>query len=223
MSNQPKSGSSKGFLLLFILLIAVVAVVVVLRSCSADKSNIPEPSSPVEEQTSQTPQDTETPEVTPSESIQPSPSAEPTPAPTPSPTPTPVPTPAHEVKASGSFSSHTDTGMNIVLDWQAYSSSEGVITIETSLYVESYTINVGKIYNGATVTVNGESYTIDSPEVKYEGDKQAKNLILSKSFTVPYSGQGSLSVPISAAWKFKGQYSGKDFDSVTTEGMAVIG
>ncbi len=224
MSNKPKTSSSKGFFLLLILLMIVVAIVVVMRSC-ASKESEPEASPIVSVEPTAAP--TEAPEFTPSPSPSPTTMPSPTPSPTPetsaTPEPTPTPTPVRDVQASGSFSSDTGTGVNIVVDWIAYSGTDGNIVLETELYVKSYSINVGKIYKGASITVNGESYTIDSPEVKYDGDEQAKSLILSKSFTVPYTGQGSLSIPISATWNFKGKYSGNEIDSVKAESAAAIG
>jgi hypothetical protein len=127
------------------------------------------------------------------------------------------------IDASGSFRSDTGTVLNLTADWTAVSSGDGNVTVTVTLSVESYSLQCSEIYQGATVTIGGESRSFDTPAVAYDGSAGLASTPLgSVSVTLPADG-GTLSVPITAAWKFGGTYSGTDLPVITAEGTASAG
>ena len=142
-----------------------------------------------------------------------------TPAPTgtPEPTaaPTPAPTPAQPegtVLGSGAFDSATGSGINTHTVWTAARQSDGSVKLSLSVYVRSYTLEIGQrsvaiSVNGSTVGGMTRAFSVDAPNA------QVDTLIY--SCTVDVSGSDSASVAVE--WNYKGQYSGKDIDVISSD------
>ena len=141
-----------------------------------------------------------------------------TPAPTgtPEPTaaPTPAPTPAQPegtVLGSGAFDSATGSGINTHTVWTAARQSDGSVKLSLSVYVRSYTLEIGQrsvaiSVNGSTVGGMTRAFSVDAPNA------QVDTLIY--SCTVDVSGSDNVSVAVE--WNYKGQYSGKDIDVISS-------
>lgn len=212
MSAPKKNQSSPAGLLvgLLLLLLVVIALVVVLRSCAANAVQpTASPAAP--------PAATETPAAT--EAPSPSPTAAPTPAPSPSPTPAPTPSPtaAPKIDASGSFRSDTGTGLELAADWTASYGGDGKADVTVTLYAVSYSLQCRDIWNGASVTVNGETRSFSTPAIDCKGPGQERTALGSAVFSVPLT-DGKLSVSAQAAWAFRGTYGGTELPSLTAEG-----
>ena len=142
-----------------------------------------------------------------------------TPAPTgtPEPTaaPTPAPTPAQPegtVLGSGAFDSATGSGINTHTVWTAARQSDGSVKLSLSVYVRSYTLEIGQrsvaiSVNGSTVGGMTRAFSVDAPNA------QVDTLIY--SCTVDVSGSDNVSVAVE--WNYKGQYSGKDIDVISSD------
>lgn len=142
-----------------------------------------------------------------------------TPAPTgtPEPTaaPTPAPTPAQPegtVLGSGAFDSATGSGINTHTVWTAAEQSDGSVKLSLSVYVRSYTLEIGQrsvaiSVNGSTVGGMTRAFSVDAPNA------QVDTLIY--SCTVDVSGSDNVSVAVE--WNYKGQYSGKDIDVISSD------
>lgn len=135
-----------------------------------------------------------------------------TPAATATPAPTPTPeAPSGTVIGSGSFDSSTGVGLNTHTAWTAAEQADGSVKLTLSVYVRSYTLEIGR--RSIAISVNGStsggmtrSFSVDSP------NSQTDTLIYTYSTTVA---KGS-SVSVSVDWNYKGQYSGQDLDVISS-------
>ena len=229
MREKENSSPVGTLLLLLALLFIIIALIVALRSCGKDEAPPPldtqetlaeSPLPEFPDETSQ-PASPEPPAPTEAPTATPSPTPAPSPTPTPEPSPSSEPAPAAELTASGSFSSDTGTGLNIVVDWSAGKVEEGFVVMDVVLYVDSMSLNLSSIYNGATLTINGDKFTFTTPVLDIEGDGPSKSELCRTHIKLPYS-EGGMSVPIEAVWNFNGSYSGVELKILSASGQADI-
>ncbi len=150
---------------------------------------------------------TETPEPTATPAVQ-------TPEVSAAPSPTPVPTPEQPsgtVIGSGSFDSSTGVGINTHTVWTAAEQSDGSVKLTLAVYARSYTVQVGQRAIGISVGGSSASgitraISVDAPNA------QTDTLIY--TYTAAVERGSSLSVSID--WNYKGQYSGKDIDVISS-------
>ncbi len=148
---------------------------------------------------------TETPEPTATPAVTPTPEVTPTPVPTPEP-------PSGTVIGSGSFDSASGVGINTHTVWTAAEQSDGSVKLSLSVYVRSYTVQVGQRAIGISVGGSSASgitraISVDAPNA------QTDTLIYTYTATVE---RGS-TINVSVDWNYKGQYSGKDIDVISSE------
>lgn len=138
--------------------------------------------------------------------------AVPTETPTMTATPTPTPeAPSGTVIGSGAFDSATGVGLNTHTAWTAAEQADGSVKLTLSVYVRSYTLEIGQrsiaiSVNGATSGGMTRSFSVDSP------NSQTDTLIYTYSTTV----QKGSAVSVSVDWNYKGQYSGRDLDVISS-------
>ena len=157
--------------------------------------------------------ETSAPFVIPTATPQPT-EAVPTETPTMTATPAPAPTPeapSGTVIGSGSFDSSTGVGLNTHTAWTAAEQADGSVKLTLSVYVRSYTLEIGQrsiaiSVNGATSGGMTRSFSVDSP------NSQTDTLIYTYSTTV----QKGSAVSVSVDWNYKGQYSGRDLDVISS-------
>ena len=140
-------------------------------------------------------------------------------SPTPDVTETPAPTPEQPsgtVIGSGAFDSATGVGLNTHTVWTAAEQADGSVKLTLSVYVRSYTMQIGQraigiSVNGAAASGMTRSFSVDSPNA------QTDTLIYSYTTTVEKG-----SVTISVDWNYKGQYSGQDLDVISSSTTASL-
>lgn len=140
--------------------------------------------------------------------------------PTPDVTSTPEPTPEQPsgtVIGSGAFDSSTGVGINTHTVWTAAEQSDGSVKLTLSVYVRSYTMEIGQRAIG--ISVNGSSasgmtraMSVNSP------NSQTDTLIYTYTTTVE---RGS-TVSVTVDWNYKGQYSGQDLDVISSSSTLSI-
>lgn len=150
------------------------------------------------------------------------PTVAPTPAPTPEPTvaPTPEPEPPTQTvttTGSGAFSSSTGTSLDMIVSWQTFTDEYGNHKLNVDLSTTSYSFNTGAIYEGLQLTVNGVTYTANSPAINYTGDTPASNVLGSFTVDVP---EGNVNV--SAVWHFRGSYGGTELAEISAGGNIYV-
>ena len=130
--------------------------------------------------------------------------------PTETPTMTATPTPTPEAP-SGTVIGSTGVGLNTHTAWTAAEQADGSVKLTLSVYVRSYTLEIGQrsiaiSVNGATSGGMTRSFSVDSP------NSQTDTLIYTYSTTV----QKGSAVSVSVDWNYKGQYSGRDLDVISS-------
>jgi len=121
------------------------------------------------------------------------------------------------VDVSGSFQSDSGTGLNLLVEWSAYSDAAGGYRMTVDVSAASYSFYTDALYNSIEITVGEERYALSSPQVRYDGTELAVTPLVSQ--TVNVSGG---SVPISVVWNYKGSYSGVELESITASGTAQL-
>ena len=127
------------------------------------------------------------------------------------PTETTAPT---EVEAtnSGQFTSSTGTGLELVVDWKTYTSSDGTKMVRFDVSITCFSINVGSRLDGLHITMDGVTKSFDSVDVTSSG---GKNTFLLGSCAMEMAGD---SAAVDVAWDFRGNYSGVQLEQVTASG-----
>lgn len=120
-------------------------------------------------------------------------------------TPTPVP-----VDASGSFRSATGTGLNLVVDWGARSIGGDAVSLTVTFSAQSYSFYTSALYNSLELTVNGKTYTANSPAVSYDGSDLTTTPLATFTVEVPRG-----TATLDAVWHYKGSYSGVELTEIT--------
>lgn len=117
-----------------------------------------------------------------------------------------------ETTNSGQFTSSTGTGLELIVDWKTYTSSDGTKMVRFDVSISSFTINVGPRMDGIHITMDGVTKSFDSADVTWSGGK-ATNLLA--SCTMEMAGD---SANVDVAWDFRGTYSGTPLEQVTASG-----
>lgn len=117
-----------------------------------------------------------------------------------------------ETTNSGQFTSSTGTGLELIVDWKTYTSSDGTKMVRFDVSISSFTINVGSRMDGIHITMDGVTKSFDSADVTWSGGK-ATNLLA--SCTMEMAGD---SANVDVAWDFRGTYSGTPLEQVTASG-----
>lgn len=212
------------FILVLLVVAAAVTAIATGRSVKPGNSAAQNTTTPSQ---SQIAPPSETPEATPSESTEPSDSAEPSESPEPSESTEPTPTPSEPVadrtvSGSGSFASDTGTPLNLTVNYTAAAKSASEVSITFDLYLNCYTINATAKPGGATVTFNGKTYTMSTPELSSSSATATSVKLCSKTVTVPLAAGESLNVPVSASWAFGGKYSNVDLATIDASGTLSV-
>ncbi len=113
---------------------------------------------------------------------------------------------------SGQFTSSTGTGLELIVDWTTYASSDGTKMVRFDVSISSFSINVGSRMDGVHITMDGVTKSFDSADVTWSGGKTTHLLA---SCTMEMSGD---SANVDVAWDFRGTYSDTPLEQVTASG-----
>lgn len=119
---------------------------------------------------------------------------------------------------SGSFSNYPVSGSNFGLycEWSGSQSQSGNYTnITVKVFLRVWDIYVGA-RSGNTVSINGTSFTYDTPAISDDGNSWHYILLTTKTQKVTHNANGTKTgVSLSAKWTFNGTYSGTYVSSIT--------
>ena len=118
------------------------------------------------------------------------------------------------VVSSGSFSSYTGTGLDIVVNWTVGADMAGGCELQAVVGTSSSNLSCSSFGNGVTLNVGGMVYTAANNAIDYHGGGTVYNTLA--SFVVPIPGG---SIPVSATWRFNGVYSGVNLGEITASGV----
>ena len=207
-----------------VLLIIVVIIVAVLCVRIFTRDTAPEP--PAEQQAETLPPEA-APEILPETPAPPTEAPLPTEAPeetekpfeTRPPIETELPeTPEPAFEADGSFRSDTGTYLNLVAEWAASNDGGDTVTLQVLLSAESYSFYTSALYNSLQLTVNGTTYSANSPEVSYDGSDLARTKLAAFTVEVPRG-----TTTLEAVWHYKGSYSGVELTDITATTTVTLG
>ena len=196
----------------FIVVLLILAIVIMWLTGGIGGSSDEPEASPTPEITTGVPRETLF--VIPTQTPAPT-EAMPTPDVTATPEPTPQ-QPSGTVIGSGAFDSSTGVGLNTHTVWTAAEQADGSVKLTLSVYVRSYTMQIGQraigiSVNGAAASGMTHSFSVESPNA------QTDTLIYNYSTTVEKG-----SVTISVDWNYKGQYSGQELDVISSSTTASL-
>ena len=198
--------------LVMVLVVAALSIRLFFREQKPAPAAADETPAATVAETEAPPPPTETPVDTPTPSptltppvVTPSPPPPPTIAPTVPPTPTLPP-----ATASSSFSSVTGTSLNLIADWRSYTDGSGNRKLRVDLSAQSYAFSTDALWNALELTVNGVTYSANSPAVNYTGESLRSTPLASFTVDVP-----SGNVSLSAVWHYKGAYSGVELEDIS--------
>jgi len=118
------------------------------------------------------------------------------------------------VVSSGSFSSYTGTGLDIVVQWTVGADMAGGRELQAVVGTNSSNLSCASFGNGVTLNVGGMVYTAANNAIDYHGGGTVYNTLA--SFVVPiYPG----TVQVTASWRFNGVYSGNNIGEITASGV----
>ena len=205
------------------LLLVIVIVVAVLCLRIFTKETLPEQPEPTKEVTVLPPVADEPTHVSVPETEAPAATPEPPretekPFETRAPIETEPPAAPEPFHADGSFRSDTGTYLNLVAEWAASDSGGESVTLRVLLSAESYSFNTSALYNSLQLTVNGTTYSANSPEVSYTGDALTRTPLAEFAVELP---RGTATVE--AVWHYKGSYSGTELEDITASATISLG
>ena len=118
------------------------------------------------------------------------------------------------VASSGSFSSHSGTHVDLLVNWTVRADGSGTKTLYVDVAVTS-----DALYNsgvGVDLYANGMVYSATSATISYGGSARVTNPLA--SFKVPYV---SGAVNLSVVWHFNGTLSGVPVRDIRADGVAI--
>ncbi len=126
--------------------------------------------------------------------------------------------PDGSVVKSGAFRDNGPTNLHLVVEWEAkYASQDAAsVNLTVRVYLQCYSIGVAARNNG-TLSIAGQTTTFQTPGIYYSANERHYTLITARSVTVQRNGSAA-EVDISAAWNYKGSYSGVRMEWVTVSG-----
>lgn len=110
---------------------------------------------------------------------------------------------------SGSYYSYPVSSFGLYVEWSATQSVTGnYSTITQNIYLSYYTLEVGS-RGDSTSSINGTTVTYTAPAINDYSSGWKKRLLYTHTVQVYHNSNGTKTgVPLSAAWRFSGRYSG---------------
>jgi len=124
------------------------------------------------------------------------------------PEPTPAQLPFGTKLAEGSFESATQYKLNIRLDYKAYVTDDSHVAVEMSVYALHYTFHYNSFPN-LILKCGEQSQTVESASINTDDGGYQETLLGSSTFSVSLGSGQSIQLPVSADWRYNGQY-GRD-------------
>lgn len=105
--------------------------------------------------------------------------------------------------------SDTGTGLNLVVKYDKQKNSDGSVTVDADIYLESYSLSVTARGNTNYLKIGDETFYFSTDAIDYKGEAKTEFKLASHKFNV--SGE---TADVSAVWNFNGTYSDKPISTV---------
>ncbi len=163
---------------------------------------------------SQTDTPTETPTEKPTEQIQ-----VPTEQATESPTEQGTSKPDNTPEGIKYLRSDTGTQLNMILEYDVAKNENGSYTVDATLKLESYSLNVTARGNSNYLKIGDENFYYATEAINYSGSEKTTFTLSSHRFTV--SGADK-EVPVYAIWHFNGTYNDAPLAAIVIDGKITL-
>lgn len=149
----------------------------------------------------------------------PAPTQKPAQQPAPTPIPTPAPAPAGKDLGSGTFSSETGTGLDLLCEWRAVSVEGNKAEVTLTIGVRSASLYLNEWIDCIGLRVGDRTATMTQPGLDYTGGTTS-HTFGSRTFTVDLSGGSSF--PVAVEWHYNGDYGGTHIDVLECGGTITL-
>lgn len=115
--------------------------------------------------------------------------------------------------------SDTGTQLNMILEYDVAKNQNGSYTVDATLKLESYSLNVTSRGNSNYLKIGDENYYFATEAINYSGAEKTTFTLSSHRFTV--SG-AEKEVPVYAIWYFNGTYNDAPLAAVVIDGTITL-
>ncbi len=112
------------------------------------------------------------------------------------------------------ITSDTGTGINLVIEYTVGAKQGNTRTIDVTVYLESYSLNVSARGNTNYVRVGDETVYFSTEAINYDGTAKKVTRFATHTFTTDTTNS---TLPIYALWNFNGVYSEKPISAIIIE------
>ncbi len=115
--------------------------------------------------------------------------------------------------------SDTGTQLNMILEYDVAKNENGSYTVDATLKLESYSLNVTARGNSNYLKIGDENYYFATEAINYSGTEKTTFTLSSHRFTV--SGEQK-EVPVYAIWYFNGTYNDAPLAAIVIDGTITL-
>ncbi len=146
------------------------------------------------------------------------PTEKPTEAPTEKPTEAPTEKPSSPAERPAGMKyikSDTGTQLNMIMEYDVAKNENGTYTVDATLKLESYALNVSARGNSNYVKIGDENFYFSTEAINYSGKEFTSFTLATHRFEVNSS---ESEVPVYAIWYFNGKYNDAPLATIVIDG-----
>lgn len=115
--------------------------------------------------------------------------------------------------------SDTGTQLNMILEYDVAKNDNGSYTVDATLKLESYSLNVTARGNSNYLKIGDENYYYATEAINYSGAEKTTFTLASHRFTVS---AGQTEVPVYVIWYFNGTYNDAPLAAIVIDGNITL-
>lgn len=136
-------------------------------------------------------------------------------------TPTEGNTNASDKKPEGIKYLRSDTGtqLNMILEYDVAKNENGSYTVDATLKLESYSLNVTARGNSNYIKIGDENFYFSTEAINYSGKEKTTFTLATHKFSVDGTKKN---VPVYAIWYFNGTYNNSPLATIVIDGEITL-
>lgn len=115
--------------------------------------------------------------------------------------------------------SDTGTQLNMILEYDVAKNENGSYTIDVTLKLESYSLNVTARGNTNYIKIDDENFYFSTEAINYSGNEKTTFTLATHRFSVDSTKE---KVPVYAIWYFNGTYNNSPLATVVIDGEITL-
>lgn len=115
--------------------------------------------------------------------------------------------------------SDTGTQLNMILEYDVAKNEDGSYTVDATLKLESYSLNVTARGNSNYVKIGDENFYFATDAINYSGAEKTTFTLASHRFSVS---KDKTEVPVYAIWYFNGTYNDAPLATIVIDGKITL-